>query len=90
VRIRITGKAYRGRRLARRATQVLTEFGHGVLGIDRLMLQIIVGNAASRAVARAVGYRRTDRELVSLQDKGKTKLLETWVHDAGDPGMETT
>jgi RimJ/RimL family protein N-acetyltransferase len=90
VRIRITGKAYRGRRLARRATQVLTEFGHGVLGIDRLMLQIIVGNAASRAVALAVGYRRTDRELVPVQDKGKTKLLETWVHDAGDPGMETT
>jgi hypothetical protein len=24
---------------------VLTEFGHGVLGIDRLMPQIIVGNA---------------------------------------------
>jgi len=42
------------------------------------------------AVALAVGYRRTDQELVSLQDKGKTKLLETWVHDAGDPGMETT
>jgi RimJ/RimL family protein N-acetyltransferase len=77
----ITGKAYRGRQLARRATRVLTDFGHGVLGLDRLMLQIMVGNVRSQAVALAVGYRRTDKELVRVQDKGRTKLLETWVHE---------
>lgn len=81
----ITGKAHRGRQLARRATQVLTDFGHQVLGLDQLMLQIMVGNVPSRAVALAAGYRLTAKELVRVQDKGKTKLLETWVHDAGDP-----
>jgi len=77
----ITGRAHRGRQLARRVVRVLTDFGHRVLGLDQLMLQIVVGNVPSQAVALAAGYRRTDRELARIQDKGKTKLVETWVHD---------
>ncbi|MDI3408010.1 GNAT family N-acetyltransferase [Streptomyces cavernicola] len=78
------GAAHRGRRLAARATRLLTEYAHTTLGLDRIRLQIEPDNAASVAVARAAGYRRrADVPPTRGSQKGRTYLLEVWEHTAG-------
>jgi RimJ/RimL family protein N-acetyltransferase len=76
------GPAHRGRRLAVRAVQVMTDYAHRVLGLPHVFLEIEPDNGPSGGVARAAGYRLTDSSPVSVVDKGRPYTLLTWVHDA--------
>ncbi|MDQ8705756.1 GNAT family N-acetyltransferase [Streptomyces sp. LHD-70] len=76
------GAAHRGRRLALRATRLLTEYAHTTLGLHRLRLQIEADNAASTGVARAAGYRlRADVPPTEVTQKGRTYTLQVWEHE---------
>ena len=44
--------------MATRAVRLLTDWGFGELGLERIELWIDVANPASEAVAERVGYRR--------------------------------
>ena len=46
----------RGRGVASRAARAVTKWGHEELGLRRILLEHAVGNLASCAVARSVGY----------------------------------
>ncbi len=46
----------RGRNVASRAARALTRWGHEELGLRRILLEHAVGNLASCAVARSIGY----------------------------------
>ncbi|MEV8631516.1 GNAT family N-acetyltransferase [Streptosporangium sp. NPDC051023] len=72
------GAAHRGRGLAARAVRVMTEFARGTVGVERLLLEIEAGNAASAAVAQAAGYRLTDAPPIPTEEKGRTLSLRTW------------
>ncbi|MFM9366981.1 GNAT family N-acetyltransferase [Streptomyces sp. Da 82-17] len=75
------GAAHRGRRLALRATRLLTAYAHDELGLGRLRLQIEADNAASTGVARAAGYRlREDVPTTEVTQKGRTYELQVWEH----------
>ncbi|MDI3389945.1 GNAT family N-acetyltransferase [Streptomyces sp. B-S-A8] len=75
------GAAHRGRRLALRATRLLTAYAHTTLGLHRIRLQIEPDNAASTGVARAAGYRlRTDVPPTTGTQKGRTYTLQVWEH----------
>lgn len=75
------GAAHRGRGLAVRAVRVMTEFARGTLGIDRLLLEIEVENAASAAVAGAAGYSLTEAPPILGEEKGRRLFLRTWEFD---------
>jgi RimJ/RimL family protein N-acetyltransferase len=76
------GAAHRGRRLAVRAVQVMTDYAHAELGFPHVYLEIEPDNGPSGGVARAAGYRLTDKAPESIVDKGRAYTLLTWVHDA--------
>lgn len=76
------GAAHRGEGLAARSVRVLVEHAHAAYGLDRFLLRIPPGNAASRAVARASGFRATRDPLVAREAKGRRIELETWARDA--------
>lgn len=64
----VVGKAHRRQGLAVRATRLLTEFGHDVIGLPRLTAQIIEGNTPSLGVARAAGAVGLDHGLPGAPD----------------------
>jgi RimJ/RimL family protein N-acetyltransferase len=76
------GAAHRGRGLAARAVHVMTDYAHRQLGLPHVYLEIEPDNGPSKAVARAAGYRLTDRAPEPVIDKGRSYALLTWVHDA--------
>lgn len=76
------GAAHRGRRLAVRAVQVLTEYAHTELRLARVYLEIEPDNHPSNGVARAAGFRLTDDAPKPVSDKGRDYTLLTWVHEA--------
>jgi RimJ/RimL family protein N-acetyltransferase len=76
------GAAHRGRRLAVRAVQVMTDYAHRRLGLPHVYLEIEPDNGPSGGVARAAGYRLTDAPPGQVIDKGRAYTLLTWVHDA--------
>ncbi|MFF5261585.1 GNAT family N-acetyltransferase [Actinomadura viridis] len=79
------GAAYRGRRLAVRAVEVMTDHAHGRLGLPRVHLEIEPGNRPSEGVARAAGFRLSGREPERVTDKGREFTVLTWTHDAPSP-----
>ncbi|WP_131737308.1 GNAT family N-acetyltransferase [Actinomadura roseirufa] len=76
------GPAYRGQRLAYRAVLLMTEYAHQVEGLAQVSLEIEPENGASTAVARAAGYRLSDKKPQTVVEKGRPTSLLTWVHDA--------
>lgn len=74
------GRAFRGRGFASRSVRLLTGFAYDVVGMDRLVLRIDPGNAASEAVAAATGYAPDGAEPAATTTKGRDHLLVTWVH----------
>ena len=54
----IVGPAARGRGVATRTVNLLTEWGFAELGLERIELWIDTSNAASEGVAARAGYRR--------------------------------
>jgi RimJ/RimL family protein N-acetyltransferase len=74
------GAAYRGRRLAVRAVQVLRDFAHEVVGISQVFLEIEPDNEPSVRVARAAGFILSDAPPSLVEDKGRTLSLFTWTH----------
>lgn len=78
------GSAHRGQRLAPRAMSLLVDHAHAV-GLTRLRLEIEADNAASIAVARALDFQLSDSVPRQVEDKARTYLLHTWVHDARTP-----
>lgn len=75
------GYAHRGQRLAPRAMSLLLDHAHHTVGLTRTRLEIEADNAPSVAVARGLGFRRTDAKPRAMQGKGRICLLHTWVHD---------
>ncbi len=71
---------HRGQGLAVRATRLLTSYAHEELGLTELRLQIDEDNIASRAVARAIGYRLVEDEAEWIESKGRRVLLTSWLH----------
>jgi RimJ/RimL family protein N-acetyltransferase len=76
------GAAHRGGGLAARAVLALIEHGRAAYGLRRFVLRIPPGNAASRAVARASGFRPTGDPLVAAKSRGRRIGLETWAREA--------
>jgi RimJ/RimL family protein N-acetyltransferase len=52
--------AARGRGVATRAVQLITAWGFETLGLARVELRTMAGNAASQAVAARAGFQRVD------------------------------
>jgi RimJ/RimL family protein N-acetyltransferase len=77
------GAAYRGQGLATRAVRVLVE--HAVLahGLQRFVLRIEPGNAASEGVARASGFTLSALPPQVQESKGRRVELATWELDVG-------
>jgi RimJ/RimL family protein N-acetyltransferase len=75
------GASYRGRGLATRSVRLLTGFAYRELEARRVILRIEPGNEASRAVARATGYRLADQPQVPVTEPdGSEVLLDVWEH----------
>jgi RimJ/RimL family protein N-acetyltransferase len=68
----VVAPAGRGRGLAARAVTLLTDWGFGGLGLQRIELRIDPRNAASERVAERAGYRR-EGTLRSLAFKESTR-----------------
>ena len=74
----LVGAAHRGHGLASRALGLLSAYAQQELKLARLLLRIDPGNAASCAVARRCGYRRTaDPPMLQEGARGPSRL-ETW------------
>ncbi|ACU73682.1 GCN5-related N-acetyltransferase [Catenulispora acidiphila DSM 44928] len=74
------GTAHRGQRLATRALRAVTEYAHSTLDWPEVVLEIEPDNAASVAVARAVGFQRSEAKPETVTDKGRTFDLFRWEH----------
>jgi RimJ/RimL family protein N-acetyltransferase len=72
------GAAHRGRGLARASVLALVDHAAAEYGLQRFLLRIPPGNAASRAVARSAGFELTRDPLVARAAKGRRVELETW------------
>jgi RimJ/RimL family protein N-acetyltransferase len=72
------GAAHRGRGLARASVLALVDHAAAAYGLQRFLLRIPPGNAASRAVARSAGFELTRDPLVARAAKGRRVELETW------------
>ena len=81
----VVGAAHRGRHLAARAVQVLTEYAHHELALAQVLLEIEPDNHPSIAVARSAGFRLTDAEPETVEDKGRSYTLLTWAHEESQP-----
>lgn len=75
------GAAHRGQGLARRATRLLVDHAHQVLGIPRLLLEIEADHTASIAVARALGFRPGPGGPEIVPGKGRSVVLHPWIHE---------
>jgi RimJ/RimL family protein N-acetyltransferase len=74
----------RGRGVARRALELMTEWAFAELGVERVELRIATDNPASRRVAERVGYVR-ERVLRSVRFKRGIRIdQEIWSRRAGD------
>ncbi|MET7780542.1 GNAT family N-acetyltransferase [Streptomyces sp. NPDC005388] len=76
----IVGAAHRGRRLAVRAVQAVTEYAHTSAAVPRVILEIEPNNHPSIAVARSAGFRPANSASETVTDKGRTYELLTWEH----------
>jgi RimJ/RimL family protein N-acetyltransferase len=72
------GAAHRRQRLTFRAMQLMTRYAYESLAMNRLLLRIAAGNAASAALARACDFHRTDSP--SITREGAQDALLTWQH----------
>ncbi len=77
----MVGAAYRGQGLATRAVRLLTKYGHEVVDLPVVFLQIEADNVGSVAVALATGFRQQDEEPEVVQDKGRRYALHLWAHE---------
>ncbi|MBJ7596407.1 MAG: GNAT family N-acetyltransferase [Candidatus Dormibacteraeota bacterium] len=75
----MVGAAYRGTGVAARGLRLLTSFAHR-MGITTVYLTAEPDNLASIAVARRVGYERTEAKPIMVEDKGRRYALHTWTH----------
>jgi RimJ/RimL family protein N-acetyltransferase len=76
--------AGRGRGLSTRAVALLTDWGFGGLGLERIELRIDPRNAASERVAERTGYRR-EGTLRSVAFKAGTRTdVGVWSRLASD------
>jgi RimJ/RimL family protein N-acetyltransferase len=81
----VVAPAARGRGVARRALQLLTEWAFSELGALRIELRIAVENRASSRVAERAGYVR-EGVLRSVHFKqGIRRDFEVWSRLPGDP-----
>ncbi len=84
----MVGAAYRGKGVAVRALRLLTSFAHR-MGITTVHLTAEPDNVASIAVARRVGYERTEAKPIMVEDKGRRYALHTWTHSlSGDDAVQ--
>jgi RimJ/RimL family protein N-acetyltransferase len=61
--------------------RLLTGFAYRELEARRIILRIEPGNEASRAVARATGYRLADEPQAVVTDPDGTEVvLDVWEH----------
>jgi len=75
------GAAHRRQGLASRSMRLLTGFAYRELEARRIILRIEPGNEASRAVARATGYRLADEPQAVVTDPDGTEIvLDVWEH----------
>jgi RimJ/RimL family protein N-acetyltransferase len=72
------GAAHRGRGLARASVLALVDHAAGAYGLQRFLLRIPPGNAASQAVARSAGFEPTGDPFVVRAAKRRRVELETW------------
>ena len=71
----VVAPAGRGRGLAGRAVSLLTDWGLGELGLERIELRIDPRNTASERVAERAGYRREGvLRSVAFKDGGRTDV----------------
>jgi len=74
----LVGAPHRGRGLASRALGLLSAYGQEDLKLARLLLRIDPDNAASCAVARRCGYRRTAEKPILHEGVRGPSRLDTW------------
>ena len=74
----LVGAAHRRRGLASRALDLLSAYARQELKLARLLLRIDPGNAASCAVARRCGYRRTVEAPILQEGANGRSRLEIW------------
>ncbi|WP_424639612.1 GNAT family N-acetyltransferase [Embleya sp. AB8] len=75
----VIGARHRRQGLAARSVRLMTEYALRDLGADAVILRIAPENAASEAVARSAGFRRTDAAPVVRERPGRRVVLHTWV-----------
>jgi RimJ/RimL family protein N-acetyltransferase len=75
----VVGADSRGEGVATRALKLMSSYARDTLEISVIGLEIEPGNAASIAVAMRCGFRRSDRLVEEVEDKGRRYTLETWL-----------
>jgi RimJ/RimL family protein N-acetyltransferase len=74
----LVGAEHRRRGLAAGALSLLSGYAHSTLTLNRLLLRIDPGNAASCAVARRCGYRLTGEPPILQEGPYGPTSLDTW------------
>jgi RimJ/RimL family protein N-acetyltransferase len=80
-----TAPAFRGRGYTTRALRLMTAWGYA-LGLVRLQLEILKGNAASERVAKKAGYRLEGTLRAYADQRGESRDVTLWARLADDPG----
>lgn len=77
------GPQHRGRGLAARAVQLITDYAYTTLHFTTVVLHIPTANTASASVARAAGFHLTSERPLTLE--GARDPLLTWQHERHRP-----
>ena len=80
----VVGKAFRGRGVATASVQLALADPAVKLGTN-VWLEIEDDNEPSKAVARRCGFVRADLPSETVEDKGRTYVLETWRRSIQNP-----
>ena len=84
-----TFKPYRGRRIARRAVQLLVVYAFGDLGLERLQVEVDPENRASARVAIRSGFRREGLLRGGATLQGERRDLAIYGLRRDDPRADT-
>lgn len=83
-------RGHRGRGVAPRATQLLRDWAHTGLGLERIEVLVHADNAPSQRVAVKAGFHRTGEYRHSPRrapdDRGDPLVVFAWPDDAGAGG----
>jgi RimJ/RimL family protein N-acetyltransferase len=82
----IIGWQHRGQSLASRALLTAADYAFRMLRTPVLRLEIEPDNHASAAVARRAGFAPSNAPGATVEDKGRTFMLQLWERQREPPG----